>query len=48
VSSDKCSFDFSVIESYRRIAGVQMVEIDASLYRKEVIKKIEEAIQHLV
>jgi hypothetical protein len=45
VPSDKCSFDFSFIESYKCIAGVKLVKIDVNLYSNKVIKQIKNANQ---
>jgi hypothetical protein len=46
--SGKYCFDFSIIEAYKRISGVHLVEIDASHYPNKVMKQIQEAIQHLL
>jgi len=46
--SEKLSFNFSIAEAYKSIAGVQVVEIDANQYKSEVMKQIQEAIQHLI
>ena len=46
--SEKLSFNFSIIEAYKSIAGVQVVEIDANQYKNNVMKQIQEAIQHLI
>ncbi|KDR18976.1 UMP-CMP kinase 2, mitochondrial-like [Zootermopsis nevadensis] len=41
-------FRETIIEAYKRIAGVHLVEIDASNYPNKVMKEIQEAIQHLL
>jgi len=46
--SEKLSFNFSIVEAYKSIAGVQMVKIDANQYKNKVMKQIQEAVQHLI
>jgi thymidylate kinase len=48
VYSEKLRFNFSVVEAYKSIAGVQVVEIDANQYKTKVLKQIQEAVQHLI
>jgi hypothetical protein len=46
--SDNGCFGFSIIEAYKRMAHVHLVEIDTNHYPSKVIKQIQEAIQHLL
>jgi len=46
--SKKLNFNFSIVEAYKSIIGVQVVEIDANQYKNKVMKQIQEAIQHLI
>jgi len=41
-------FRETIVEAYKNIAGVQVVEIDANQYKTKVMKQIQESIQHLI